>query len=46
MLIVSSGAAWASVVGGDVAGLRSSLHIPVCSQRSDSRTGGLVAVFF
>ena len=46
MLIVSSGAAWASVVGGDVAGLRSSLHIPVCSQRSDSKMRELVAVIF
>ena len=45
-LIVSSESALASVVGGDVAGLRSSLHIPVCSQRSNSRTGGLVVVIF
>ena len=45
-LIVSSESALASVVGGDVAGLRSSLYIPVCSQRSDSKMGGLVAVIF
>ena len=44
--IVSSGAAWPSRVGRDAAGLRSSFHIPVCSQRSDSRTEGLVAVIF
>ena len=41
---VSWGAACPSGVGRYVAGLRSSFHIPVCSQRSDSRTGGLVAV--
>ena len=46
MLIVSCDAAWASVVGGDVAELRSSLHIPVCLQRLDSKKGGLVAVIF
>ena len=45
-LIVSSGAAWPSGVGRDAAGLRSSFHIPVCSQRLDSRTGGLVAMIF
>jgi hypothetical protein len=47
-LIVSSGAAWSFGVGRDAAGLRSSFHIPVCSQRSDSRTEaeGLVAVIF
>jgi hypothetical protein len=28
-------------VGRDVAGLRSSLHIPVCSHRLDSRSEGL-----
>ncbi len=36
----------AFVLGRDVSGLRSSVHIPVCSQHSDSRTGGLVAVIF
>ena len=46
MLIVSSESALASVVGGDVVGLRSSLRIPVCSQRSDSRMAGLVVVIF
>ena len=45
-LIVSGGFAVASVGGGDVVGLRSSFHIPVCSQRSDSRTGGFVVVIF
>ena len=45
-LSVSCGAAWASVVGGNVTGLRSSHHIPVCLQRSDSKMGGLVAVIF
>ena len=45
-LIVLGEFALASVVGGDVAGLRSSRHIPVCSQRSDSKMGGLVAVIF
>ena len=45
-LIVSSEFALSSVVGGDVVGLRSSLHIPMCSQRSDSKMGGLVAVIF
>ena len=40
-LIVLGEFALASVVGGDVAGLRSSRHIPVCSQRSDSKMGGL-----
>ena len=45
-LIVLSESALASVVGGDVVGLRLSLHIPVCSQHSDSRTGGLVVVIF
>jgi hypothetical protein len=44
--IVSSGAAWPSGMGRDAAGLRSSFHIPMCSQRLDSRTGGLVAVIF
>ncbi len=37
-------AACPSGVDRDVAGLRSSFHIPVCLQRSNSRTGGLVAV--
>ncbi len=45
-LIVSSEFALASVVDGNVAGLRSSLHIPLCLQRSDSKMGGLVAVIF
>ena len=45
-LIVSGGFAVVSVGGGDVVGLRSSFHIPVCSQRSDFRTGGLVVVIF
>ena len=46
-LIVSSGAAWlVDGVGKVAAGLRSSFHIPVCSHRSDSRTGGLVVVIF
>ena len=45
-LIVSSESALVSVVGGDVVGLRSSLHIPVCLQHSDSRMGGLVVVIF
>ena len=40
------GAAVPCGVGRDVAGLRSSFHIPMCSQRSDSRTGWLVAVIF
>jgi hypothetical protein len=43
-LIVSVGFAVASVVGGSVVGLRSSLHIPVCLQHSYSKMGGLVAV--
>jgi hypothetical protein len=43
-LSVLLGDACPSGVGRDVAGLRSSFHIPVCSQCSDSRTGGLVAV--
>ncbi len=43
-LIVLVGFAVACAVGGDVVGLRSSLHIPVCLQRSDSKMGGLVAV--
>ena len=42
----SGGAAGPCGVDRDVAGSRSSLHIPVCSQRSDSRTGGLVASIF
>ena len=46
MLIVLSGAAWPSGVGRDAAGLRSSFHIPVCSQCSDSSTGVLVVVIF
>ena len=41
---VSSVAAWSVGDGIDVAGLRSSFHIPVCLQRSDSRTGLFVAV--
>ena len=43
-LSVSLGAACPSGVGRDGAGLRSSFHIPVCSQHSDLRTGGPVAV--
>ncbi len=43
-LIVSIEFAVASVVGGDVTGLRSSLHIPVCLQRLDSKMRGLVVV--
>ncbi len=46
MLNVSVGFAVACVVGGDVIGLRSSLHIPVCLQCSDSKMGGLVAVIY
>ena len=38
-LTISSVAAGTFGVGGDVAGFRSSFHIPVCSKRSDSRTG-------
>ena len=45
-LIVSSGAARPVGVGKVVAVLRSSFHIPVFSHRSDSRTGGLVALIF
>ncbi len=45
-LIVSCGAAWPFVLGRDVSGLRSRVHIPLYSQRLDSRTGGLVAVIF
>ena len=41
---VPLGAACSSGVDRYVAGLRSSFHIPVCLQRSDSRTRGLVAV--
>ncbi len=44
MLSVTLGDACPSGVGRDGAGLRSSFHIPVCSQRSDLRTGGPVAV--
>jgi hypothetical protein len=43
-LSVSGGAVgtfWLEMV---VSGLRFSVHIPVCLQRSDSRTGGFVAV--
>ncbi len=43
-LSVSLGAACLSGVDRGVVGLRSSFHIPVCLQRSDSRTRGLVAV--
>ncbi len=43
-LIVSIEFAVASVVGGNVTGLRSSLHIPVCLQHSDSKMGGLVTL--
>ncbi len=43
---VSCGAAWPFVLGKDVSGLRLRVHIPICSQRLDSRTGGLVAVIF
>ena len=43
---VSSGAAWPVGDGPSVVGFRLSFHIPVCSQRSDSRTGLFVAVIF
>ncbi len=45
-LIVLCGAAWPFVLGRDVSGLRLRVYIPVCSQHSDSRTGGLVVVIF
>ena len=45
-LTVFSGVAGPFGVGRDVAGFRLSFHIPVCSQPSDYRTGGLVAVIF
>ena len=44
MLSVLLGAACPFGVDRDVVGLRLSFHIPVCSQHSDSRTRGLVAV--